>query len=101
MLMNYIAYFYLKLLAYSPSIFLTFKKYFFRFFIKIINYRGSIILNNLRNSFPKKTNRELLKIKNEFYNHLSDLVAENIQLLNTSKFTSLNTAISYKLKTKS
>ena len=85
MLMNYIAYFYLKLLAYSPSIFLTFKKYSFRIFLKIINYRGSIILNNLRNSFPKKTNSELLKIKNQFYNHLSDLVTENIQLLNTSK----------------
>ena len=52
---------------------------------KVIGYRKNIVFNNLKNSFPKKTNQELEQIMSDFYHHLCDLIVETIKMLNASK----------------
>lgn len=72
-----IAIFIFKLLPF-PVIYLI--SDFFAFFMRdILRYRKKIVVNNLRNSFPKKTNKEIRKIMRKFYQHLTDLVVESIK----------------------
>lgn len=42
-------------------------------------YRRKIVLTNLRNSFPEKTEKELSVIARKFYRHLADLVIETLK----------------------
>lgn len=62
-----------------------FSDFFFLLLISIVPYRRKVVMNNLRNSFPNKTNRELNKIKRRFYRHFTDLLAEGIKNLSISK----------------
>ncbi len=48
-------------------------------------YRVDIARNNLRNSFPAKTEKEIEKLLNGFYSNLADLIIESIKLLSISK----------------
>ncbi|MBW6500324.1 MAG: lysophospholipid acyltransferase family protein [Bacteroidales bacterium] len=48
------------------------------------SYRRKIVLMNLRNSFPEKTEKELSVIARKFYRHLSDLVIEALKLTHMS-----------------
>lgn len=41
-------------------------------------------MNNLRNSFPEKSEKELKKIAQKFYRHLADLIVESIKLFTIS-----------------
>ena len=45
----------------------------------IIGYRKKVVLINLRNSFPEKSEREIYKIAKKFYNHLSDITLESVK----------------------
>ena len=38
----------------------------------IIKYRRDIVLNNLKNAFPEKTDEERLRIAKKFYHNLVD-----------------------------
>lgn len=51
----------------------------------IIRYRRKVIDNNLKNSFPDKSNKERAAIRKEFYKHLCDYTVETFKLLNMSK----------------
>ena len=42
-------------------------------------------MNNLKNSFPKKNNKEIKLIARKFYNHLSDLIIESLKLFSISQ----------------
>ncbi len=53
--------------------------------IRIVGYRNSVILENLRYSFPEKSEKEIRKIRNKFYHHFSDLFVEVIKLHTMSK----------------
>jgi Kdo2-lipid IVA lauroyltransferase/acyltransferase len=44
-----------------------------------------VVRQNLRNSFPEKTQAELRTIEKEFYSHLCDLIVEIIKLLTISE----------------
>lgn len=55
----------------------------------IIGYRKELVLQNLRNSFPEKTEDELLLIRKKFYKHLCDLFLETFKTLTISKSTML------------
>ena len=44
-------------------------------------YRKKIVLQNLRNSFPKKTDQEIIKIQKDFYRYFCDLILETIKTL--------------------
>lgn len=51
----------------------------------IIGYRTMVVENNLRNSFPELTEKEIQKIKNKFYKHLADIFLEAFKMLSISK----------------
>ena len=46
---------------------------------KVIGYRKTVVLTNLKNSFPNKSKQELNKIMSDFYRHLCDLIMESLK----------------------
>ncbi len=52
---------------------------------KVIGYRKKVVAENLRNSFPEKSEAQRLKIEADFYHHLSDLFVEIIKGFTISK----------------
>lgn len=56
----------------------------------LIGYRRSVVRNNLKNSFPEKTDEERKTIEKKFYRHLSDLIFESVFLLHASRKRVLN-----------
>jgi len=55
------------------------------FLISFFPYRKKVIDRNLKSSFPKLTNQELKRLRNQFYRHFSDLIVEGIKNLTISK----------------
>jgi KDO2-lipid IV(A) lauroyltransferase len=60
-------------LAYVIADFLYFIIY------RVVGYRKKVVMGNLRNSFPEKTEKELVKIAKGFYHHLTDLLVESMK----------------------
>ncbi len=54
--------------------------YFLAYYI--IGYRKKVVFQNLKNSFPGKSEKEIRKIAKGFYKHLGDVIIENIAILN-------------------
>lgn len=52
-----------------------------------VPYRKGLVLDNLRRSFPDKTEVELLAIRREFYRHFCDLVVESLKTFSASPET--------------
>lgn len=50
----------------------------------LIKYRREVVRKNLQNSFPEKTEKELLKIERDFYHHFCDYFIETLKLINIS-----------------
>ncbi|MDR0814250.1 MAG: lysophospholipid acyltransferase family protein [Bacteroidales bacterium] len=50
----------------------------------VVGYRRKVILENLRNSFPEKTEQERVKIMGQFYHYMCDLFVEIIKILHIS-----------------
>ncbi len=50
----------------------------------ILGYRKAVVRQNLRNSFPQKTAKELKHIEGKFYHHLCDLAVESIKIFSIS-----------------
>ena len=46
----------------------------------IAGYRKKVVIENLKNSFPDKSESELKKISKNFYHHLCDLILEAIKM---------------------
>jgi KDO2-lipid IV(A) lauroyltransferase len=79
--LNYLLYLFLRLLAAIPIGFyylLTPIVYFLVYYI--FEYRKSVVFNNLRNSFPEKSEKEISWIAKQFYRHLVDMIFEIIKL---------------------
>ncbi|MBS1572601.1 MAG: lysophospholipid acyltransferase family protein [Bacteroidetes bacterium] len=58
--------------------------YVFSDFLFIVNYylvgyRKKVVMNNLKNSFPNKSNQELEVICKEFYKNFSDYIVETVK----------------------
>lgn len=47
----------------------------------IVGYRKKVVLENLKNSFPEKSEAEILKLRKKFYHHLCDLFIEIQKLM--------------------
>jgi KDO2-lipid IV(A) lauroyltransferase len=47
----------------------------------VVRYRRKVILENLRNSFPEKSPKEIRKIKNRYYWHLTQIAVEMVKML--------------------
>ncbi len=72
----------LRLLGNSPKIILIFFSkitYFLLYYIT--TYRKKVVCENLKNSFPHKTDKERAKIRKLFYKHLSELFFESLFIL--------------------
>ncbi|QQL51117.1 lysophospholipid acyltransferase family protein [Mucilaginibacter ginkgonis] len=51
----------------------------------LIGYRRKVVAENLKNSFPEKTEAELNTISKKYYRYLCDLMVETIKLLTMSQ----------------
>jgi len=51
--------------------------YFVLFYL--VGYRKKVAFNNLRRSFPDKSEKEIKKIRKKFYRHLADILVEGIK----------------------
>jgi KDO2-lipid IV(A) lauroyltransferase len=51
----------------------------------VFGYRKKVVLENLRNSFPEKSEQEIRQIAKDFYKHFCDVIFEIIKLLTISK----------------
>jgi len=51
---------------------------------RIIGYRKKVVLTNLRNSFPEKSEQEIRMIRKNFYHYFCDLVLETLKTLTIS-----------------
>lgn len=49
-----------------------------------IGYRKAVVWNNLRNSFPEKSEEEVRRIYRKFYRYFCDLVLETLKLITLS-----------------
>lgn len=51
---------------------------------RMVKYRREVVRKNLRNSFPERSEEELLGIEREFYRHLCDVAVEAVKLMHIS-----------------
>jgi KDO2-lipid IV(A) lauroyltransferase len=54
------------------------------FVYKVVGYRLKVVRMNLKNSFPEKTEKELLTIERRFYHHFCDYFVETLKQLHIS-----------------
>ena len=54
---------------------------------RLLGYRKTVVLTNLRNSFPEKSEAEVQKIARDFYQWFCDLVVETLKTLTMSPIT--------------
>ncbi len=50
----------------------------------IIGYRKKIVIENLKKSFPEKSEQEIKKITKQFYKHFCDVIFETLKLITIS-----------------
>lgn len=62
-----------------------FTDFLFLLFISLLPYRKKVITNNLKNSFPNKSEQEINRLRIKFYKHFCDILAEGIKNLSISK----------------
>jgi KDO2-lipid IV(A) lauroyltransferase len=55
------------------------------FIYHVARYRKTIVRNNLKNSFPDKTEKELQILERRFYHHFADYIVETIKLAHISQ----------------
>lgn len=86
----------LKLLGYTPfRLIYLWADVFFVIAFHLIGYRKKTVVQNLRNSFPEKTDQEISRITRLFYRHLADLIVETIKAFQMPEKT-LNKRVHYK-----
>lgn len=74
------------LLAHSPKfIFYGIADFVYFILYRILKYRKKVVITNLKNSFPEKTDAEINTIAKKFYHHLGDIFIENIAIIRMSK----------------
>jgi len=54
-------------------------------FYNLTGYRKKVIYDNLRNSFPEKSEDEIQRLMKLFYHHFTDLIVESIQIFSISE----------------
>ena len=58
---------------------------FLYFFLRLSGYRKKVVYNNLRNSFPEKSEAEIQKLVKDFFKYLCDLILETLKTLSTTE----------------
>ena len=83
-----IFYVFVWLLAWLPlGILYILSDFLFVIIYYIVRYRRKITHKNLQNSFPEKSEKEILRIERRFYLHFCDYIVETIKLLHISDKT--------------
>ncbi len=82
--------FILKILFYCLSLLPLWCLYFISDFLylviyKLIGYRTKVVRDNLKNSFPNKSDIEVICIEKKFYHHFFDLIIESIKSISITK----------------
>lgn len=73
-------------ISYLPlRIIYLFTDFLYLLLISVFPYRKKVIVNNLKRSFPEKSERDINQLKRQFYRHFCDLLAEGIKNLSISK----------------
>ena len=86
MILYYLVVPFLYLFAYLPSPVLYKLADGLAFLLSdVFKYRKTVVLTNLCNSFPEKTEEEILQIAKASYTHLADRVVENIKCLHITQ----------------
>jgi KDO2-lipid IV(A) lauroyltransferase len=57
----------------------------FYFLFWISGYRKDVVLENLRNSFPEKTEAEIISLAKEYYRYLCDLTLETLKTMHMTE----------------
>lgn len=70
-------------------VFYIFSDFVFVILYYIIGYRKDVVMQNLRNSFPEKTENEIKSIRKAYYRYLCDLFLETFKTLTISKKAAL------------
>ena len=71
---------FLKLLGYTPFWLLyIWADLIYLVCYYLVGYRKKTVIQNLKNSFPEKADREIKEITIKFYHHFADLVVETIK----------------------
>ncbi len=79
--LSYIVYGLVRLISYLPfPVLYVFSDIVYFFVCYILRYRRKVITDNLKNSFPEKSDEEIHKIRKEFYSHFCDTFIETIKL---------------------
>lgn len=82
----YIALPFLYLVSILPFPLLYLLSDFFYFIIyTVAGYRKGVVLTNLRNSFPDKTEAEITQLSKDYYHYLCDITLETFKTLTISK----------------
>ena len=82
MLLYYLLVPILYFFAYLPTNLLYKLSYAIAFVLRdVIGYRKKVVLTNIRNSFPEKSEAEIQQIARESYRHLADRVVENLKCM--------------------
>lgn len=64
-----------------------FSDLFFALLFYVVRYRRKVVVSNLKNSFPEKSEKEISQIERKFYRHLCDYFFETIKQLHISDET--------------
>ncbi|MDD3320746.1 MAG: lysophospholipid acyltransferase family protein [Paludibacter sp.] len=59
--------------------------FIFLFVYYVVGYRKNVVRNNLKNSFPTKSAKELKKIERKFYRYFCDVFIESLYEMHISK----------------
>lgn len=54
------------------------------FLMYVIKYRRELVWNNLKTSFPEKTDEEILALQKQFYHYFCDYLVETVKLMTMS-----------------
>lgn len=59
--------------------------FFYFFLYHVAGYRKKVVRENLKNSFPKKTQTELREIERRYYHYLADYMMESMKMMRLTK----------------
>jgi len=78
--------FFLRLLSYLPfAVLYLISDFLFVILYYLVKYRRIVVYDNLKNSFPNKSETELKVIEKEFFSYLADLIIETVKLITASE----------------
>ncbi len=76
---SYLVFYLIKLISFLPLWFLYLISNLLSFFLyRIFGYRKKVIFNNLKQSFPEKSEHEIKRIASKYYRYLADILVETI-----------------------